>query len=228
MRLLLAEDDHLLGEGIVTALRRAGYSVDWFRDGATVAPALQSEHFDLVVLDLGLPKMDGLDVLRQIRRRGDATPVLVLTARDEVDDRVAGLDAGADDYLGKPFSLDELLARLRALQRRRSGRADNSLVYGPLWVDPASHRVELHGTPITLPRREFAVLQALLENKGSILSREQLEQTLYSWSEEVGSNTIEVHVHHLRKKIGNDIIRTVRGIGYTVDAEYRANKESET
>lgn len=219
MRLLLAEDDSLLGEGIVTALRRAGYSVDWFRDGATVGPALQNEHFDLVVLDLGLPKMDGLDVLRQIRKRGDATPVLVLTARDDVEDRVAGLDAGADDYLGKPFSTDELLARLRALQRRRGGRANNVLQHGNLTVDLASHRVEMSGEPIMLPRREFALLQALLEHRGNILSREQLEQTLYSWEDEVGSNTIEVHVHHLRKKLGNEVIRTVRGIGYTIDTD---------
>ncbi|NQD37680.1 response regulator [Permianibacter sp. IMCC34836] len=218
MRLLLAEDDSLLGEGIVTALRRAGYSVDWFRDGSTVGPALQNEHFDLVVLDLGLPKMDGMDVLRQIRKRGDLTPVLILTARDDLDDRVAGLDAGADDYLGKPFSVDELLARLRALQRRRGGRADNLLQHGDLTVDPASHRVELAGTPIVLPRREFALLHALLEHRGNVLSREQLEQTLYSWEDEVGSNTIEVHVHHLRKKLGNDLIRTVRGIGYTIDS----------
>ena len=217
MRLLLAEDDQLLGEGIVTALRRAGYSVDWFRDGATVGPAMQSEHFDLVILDLGLPKLDGLDVLRQMRKRGDATPVLILTARDEISDRVIGLDAGADDYLGKPFSLEELLARLRALQRRRGGRAENLIEHGELSVDPSGHRVSIQGEPVTLPRREFALLLALLENRGTILTREQLEQTLYSWAEEVGSNTIEVHVHHLRKKLGNDLIRTVRGIGYTID-----------
>ncbi len=219
MRLLLAEDDNLLGEGIVTALRRAGYSVDWFRDGAAVGPAVQNENFDLIVLDLGLPRINGLDVLRDLRKRGDTTPVLILTARDEVGDRVIGLDAGADDYLGKPFSLEELLARLRALQRRRGGRADNQIVHGALRLDPVSHRVEYSGVPVLLPRREFALLQALLESKGNVLSREQLEQTLYSWTEEVGSNTIEVHVHHLRKKLGNDLIRTIRGVGYTIDPE---------
>ncbi|MFZ5841661.1 MAG: response regulator [Pseudomonadota bacterium] len=226
MRLLLAEDDPLLGDGIVTALRRAGYSVDWFRDGAAVGPAMQSEHFDLVILDLGLPRLDGLEVLRQLRKRGDTTPVLILTARDEISDRVTGLDAGADDYLGKPFSLEELLARLRALQRRRGGRAENLIEHGALSVDPSGHRVSIDGEPVTLPRREFALLLALLENRGSILSREQLEQTLYSWAEEVGSNTIEVHVHHLRKKLGNDLIRTVRGIGYTIDQLPTATKST--
>ena len=225
MRLLLAEDDQLLGDGIVTALRRAGYSVDWFRDGVSAELALQNEQFDLVILDLGLPKRDGLDVLRNTRKRGESAPVLILTARDDVQDRVAGLDAGADDYLGKPFSVDELLARLRVLQRRRSGRVDNSIQHGTLRLDLNSHRVELAGTPVVLPRREFALLQALLENKGNVLSREQLEQTLYSWAEEVGSNTIEVHVHHLRKKFGNDLIRTVRGIGYTIDPDAGLNRD---
>ncbi len=217
MRLLLAEDDPLLGDGIVTALQREQYSVDWFKDGVSALHAATNETFDLIILDLGLPRMDGFQFLRALRERKLNAPVLVLTARDDVDDRVNTLDLGADDYLVKPFALKELLARLRALHRRHHGQANNVISRGSLVLNIQSHNVELDGTLINLPRREFALLQRLMENQGSILSREQLEQSLYAWDDEIGSNTIEVHIHYLRKKLGNDVIRTVRGMGYTID-----------
>ncbi len=217
MRLLLAEDDKLLGDGIVTALRREQYSVDWFTDGKTALQAATSEHFDLIVLDLGLPRLDGMDMLKQLREKHIKTPVLILTARDELDDRINGLDSGADDYMVKPFALQELLARLRALHRRQHGQTQNKIVHQQLELDVQAHSLTLAGQIISLPRREFALLQHLLENRGNVLSREQLEQSLYAWHDEVGSNTIEVHIHHLRKKLGNDMIRTVRGLGYTID-----------
>ncbi len=220
MRILLAEDDQLLGDGVVTALRRAGYTVDWVTDGAAASHALAVERFDAVVLDWGLPRRDGVSVLREMReQRQDLTPVLMLTARDEIDDRIAGLDAGADDYLGKPFSLQELLARLRALTRRATGRARNLITHLDIVLDPAERSVQRAGQPVTLTRREFAMLEGLLAARGTVLQREQLEQTMYGFDDEVGSNTVEVHIHHLRKKLGSDLIRTVRGIGYTIDRE---------
>lgn len=219
MRLLLVEDDPLLGDGLKAGLRQCGYSVEWLHDAASAEAALASEHFDLMVLDLGLPDRSGLSVLRGLRRRGDALPVLILTARDTVEDRVTGLDSGADDYMLKPFDLDELAARLRALLRRHGGRAENIIQHGALSLDPVAHTVRLHDSTVELPPREYAVLQLLLENRGRVLSRSRLEQSIYAWGDEVGSNAIEVYIHHLRKRLGSELIRTVRGVGYVIDQE---------
>jgi len=216
MRLLLVEDDALLGDGISASLRQEGYAVDWVRDGEAAVQACGTDQFDLIVLDLGLPRLPGLDVLRRLRQRGDTTPVLILTAYDAVADRVQGLDAGADDYLVKPFDIDELAARLRALARRRSGRATLAIEHGDLVLDPAAHTLTLHGEPVELPAREFALLHLLLLHAGEALSRSRLEEALYGWDMEVESNTLEVYIHHLRKKLGADLIRTVRGVGYMV------------
>ncbi|KAF1056954.1 MAG: Transcriptional regulatory protein QseB [Pseudomonas delhiensis] len=217
MRILLAEDDPLLGDGIRNGLGLEGDTVDWVTDGLAAEQALSTDEFDLVVLDLGLPRKDGLDVLRGMRRRGDLTPVLILTARDKVADRVAGLDSGADDYLTKPFDLDEMLARVRALTRRHTGRAMPLLQHGEVQLDPATHKVSLAGNPVELAPREYALLRLLLEQRGKVLSRTRLVEALYGWDGELESNAIEVHVHHLRRKLGNDLIRTVRGIGYGID-----------
>ena len=217
MRVLLVEDDELLGEGTRKGLIQDGYTVDWVKDGTLADQAMKTEKFDLVVLDLGLPKMPGITVLQNLRERGDVTPVLILTARESVEDRVKGLDSGADDYLTKPFNLDELLARLRSLQRRFASRAAPLLVHNDITLDPASHTVSYKDEPINLSRREFALLHVLLENAGRVLSREHLTQSLYGWGEEVDSNALEVHVHNLRKRFGQDFIRTVRGIGYTIE-----------
>ena len=206
MRILLAEDDLLLGDGIRAGLRLEGDTVEWVTDGVAAENALVTDEFDLLVLDIGLPRRSGLDILRNLRHQGLLTPVLLLTARDKVADRVAGLDSGADDYLTKPFDLDELQARVRALTRRTTGRALPQLVHG-----------ELSGQAVELAPREYALLRLLLENSGKVLSRNQLEQSLYGWSGDVESNAIEVHVHHLRRKLGNQLIRTVRGIGYGID-----------
>ena len=216
MRLLLVEDDEILGDGLKAGLGNAGYTVDWVSDGQAALHALESDEFSLVVLDIGLPRLSGLDVLRTARAAGVATPVLILTARDTVQDRVAGLDAGADDYLVKPFDLDELLARLRALRRRGAGRATTRIVHGDLVLDPSSHSVTQAGKNISLSRREFSLLESMLEQQGRVLSREQLEQQLYGWDGEVESNALEVHIHHLRRKLGPDLIRTVRGVGYVI------------
>lgn len=217
MRILLVEDDELLGEGTRKGLIQDGYTVDWVKDGALADQALKTEKFDLVVLDLGLPKMPGISVLQFMRDRGDTTPVLILTARESIEERVKGLDTGADDYLTKPYDLYELLARLRALQRRFASRAAPLLIHGDISLDPASHTVNYKGEPTNLSRREFALLHVLLENAGRVLSREHLTQSLYGWGEEVDSNALEVHVHNLRKRFGQDFIRTVRGIGYTIE-----------
>jgi len=216
MRILIVEDDSLLGDGIQAGLRQAGYSADWVRDGAAADAALAVEEFAAVVLDLGLPRISGLDLLRRLRAAGNAVPVLILTARDAVPDRVAGLDAGADDYMVKPFDLDELAARLRALVRRAHGQTSAVLNVGELELDPAAHSARFKGYPVDLSAREFAVLQALALNAGRVLSRERLEQSLYGWGEEVESNAIEVHIHHLRRKLAPELIRTVRGVGYTM------------
>ena len=216
MRILLAEDDELLGEGLRKGLAQENYTVDWVKDGLTADHALKSEKFDLVVLDLGLPKLPGLTVLQNMRSRGDISPVLILTARESIEDRVKGLDHGADDYLTKPFDLDELCARLRALQRRFAERAAPILTYGEIKLDPASHTITYKDELLNLSRREFALLHILLENAGRVLSREHLTQSLYGWGEEVDSNALEVHVHNLRKRFGQDFIRTVRGICYTI------------
>ena len=217
MRLLLVEDDPLLGDGLQTGLRQYGYTVDWLRTATSAEAALATEHYEIMVLDLGLPDRSGLTVLTQRRQRGDTLPVLILTARDAIEDRVKGLDSGADDYMLKPFDLDELAARLRALLRRHGGRADNTLRHGTIELDPAAHAVSLAGKKLDLPPREYAVLQLLLENSGRVLSRSRLEESLYSWDGEVESNAIEVYIHHLRKKFGSELIRTVRGVGYIID-----------
>ena len=218
MRLLLVEDDRMIGGTLRQALRLEGHAVDWVQDAQAAAASLASERFDLVLLDLGLPPhpryASGLDVLRELRARAVDTPVIVLTARDALEDRVAGLDAGADDYLVKPFELDELLARMRAVLRRHSGRAATRLVHEDLELDPATRRVTLRGEPVMLSARELAVLEALMQRPGAILSRAQLEDRLYGWGEEVESNAVSVYVHQLRKKLGPELIRTMRGVGY--------------
>jgi two-component system response regulator QseB len=216
MRVLLVEDDAMIGEAVRTGLRQDGFTVDWVREAEAGDAAIKAEAYALLLLDLGLPRKSGLDWLRELRRRGTRIPVLILTARDAVADRVAGLDSGADDYLVKPFDLDELSARLRALLRRDTGRAEPLLKHGELTLDPATHEATHRGETINLSAREFALLTALLERPGAILSRAQLEQRLYGWGEEVESNAVEVHIHHLRKKLGADFIRNVRGLGYTV------------
>ena len=221
MRILLVEDDGLLGDGLRTGLRGDGHAVDWVTGCGAATAALATEPFDLVVLDLGLPDGDGLDLLRRLRREGRELPVLVLTARDTVDDRVRGLDGGADDYVVKPVDLDELGARLRALVRRAHGQTQDLLAARDVVLDPAARRVTLGGEPVALAAREFDLLHALLLNAGRVLSREQLEQHLYRWGQEVDSNAVEVHIHHLRRKLGAELIQTVRGVGYLVprDAE---------
>ena len=216
MRVLLAEDDPMIGASIRRGLRQDGFAVDWVEDGRAAELALSEDVHDALVLDLGLPKRSGLDVLAAMRRRGDARPVLVLTARDAVADRVAGLDAGADDYLVKPFDLDELAARLRALLRRGSGRAGPVLAAGGVEINAAMREVRLNGEPVAVSPREFALLEALLSRPGTILSRAQLEEKLYGWSDPVESNAVEVHIHTLRKKLGADFIRNVRGVGWMV------------
>lgn len=217
MRLLLAEDDNNLGRGLHAGLSHEGYAVDWVRDGETADTAIVSEDYDVVVLDIGLPKRSGLEVLDNIRAKGKDLPVLILTARDTVEDRVIGLDRGADDYVIKPFDLNELCARIRALLRRRAGRSNPVITHGDIELDPASHTVKKEGKVVELSTRGFAVLQALLENHGRVMSRRHLEDSLYSWKEEIDSNAIEVHIHHIRKKLGGDLIRTIRGVGYIVD-----------
>jgi len=216
MRLLLVEDDAMVGAGIRAGLRQEGYTVDWVRDGAAAELATQGTPYEAVLLDIGLPKKTGLELLAHWRKQQNPVPVLIITARDAVADRIRGLDAGADDYLVKPFDLDELAARLRALLRRRSGRASPLIEVGALTLDPASHEVRLNGTAIKLSGREFALLQALLESPGVPLSRAQLEDRLYGWEEEIGSNAVEVYIHSLRRKLGNDWVRNVRGVGYMV------------
>lgn len=216
MRVLIVEDDETLGDGLYQGLTHEGYAVDWVKDGISADQALRAENFDIIVLDLGLPKMPGLRVLDNLRLRENRTPVLILTARDAIDDRIKGLDMGADDYMVKPFDLNEVIARLRALQRRSVERASSSIKYGKIEIDTASHTVLHDGVLLNLPRREFALLLKLVENQGKALSREQLSQSLYNWDEDVDSNALEVHIHNLRKKFGSELIRTIRGIGYMV------------
>ncbi len=222
MRILLAEDDTLLGDGLRAGLRQAGFLVDWVRDGAAAERELRAQPYAAAVLDLGLPLMDGLDVLASVRRAGVTLPVLVLTARDAVPDRIKGLDGGADDYVVKPIDLDELAARLRALVRRAHGQPQELLQVQDLQLDPAARTVQRAGRPVALSTREFDLLQALVLNAGRVLSREQLEQQLYSWGQEVDSNAVEVHVHHLRKKLGAALIQTVRGVGYLLPRDSAA------
>ncbi len=217
MRVLLVEDDEALGRALLEALRQEGYAADWMRDGDSALAALGVEAFDVCVLDLTLPGRDGMSVLAEARRAGCRVPVLVLTARDRPADRVAGLDAGADDYLIKPFDLGELLARLRSLTRRAAGRAGGRFSHGELEIDVPARTVTRAGTPVELSAREFALLQALFDHPGQVLTRPRLEQALYGWDDDVGSNTVEVYVHHLRRKLGATLIRTVRGVGYVID-----------
>jgi two-component system OmpR family response regulator/two-component system response regulator QseB len=216
--LLLVEDDPMIGESIGDGLRSDSYAVDWVRDGAAVELATAGVAYDLLLLDLGLPGKQGMDVLRSLRARGSDTPVLIISARDGTPARVAGLDAGADDYLVKPFDLDELLARVRALLRRRVARTRSMVVHGALTLDLASHDVTFDGEPVRLSAREFSVLRALLDSPGTVVSKSQLEEKLYGWNAEVESNTVDVYVHHLRKKFGADFIKNVRGVGYKVAA----------
>jgi two-component system OmpR family response regulator/two-component system response regulator QseB len=216
MRILLAEDDVLLGDALRAGLRQLGFQVDWVRDGLAAEHELMTGVYAAGVLDLGLPMKDGLKVLNTLRERKLAMPILVLTARDAVPDRVRGLDAGADDYVVKPVDLHELGARLRSLVRRASGQAQQTLVCAGVHIEPASRSVVMDGTAVTLSTREFDLLHALMRNAGRVLSREQLEQQMYSWGHEVESNTIEVHIHHLRRKLKPELIQTVRGVGYTI------------
>jgi len=216
MRILLAEDDTLLGDGLRAGLRQQGFQVDWVRDGAAAERELRAEPYAAAVLDLGLPLMDGMDVLASVRRAGVTLPVLVLTARDAVPERIRGLNLGADDYVVKPVDLEELAARLRALVRRAHGQAQESLVAQDVVLQPAARSVSLAGAPVALSGREFDLLHVLMLNAGRVLSREQIEQHLYSWGQEVESNAVEVHVHNLRRKLGAGLIHTVRGVGYTL------------
>ena len=214
MRLLLVEDDEMIAETVLESMRREGYAIDWAQDGRAAELSLGNGVYDLVLLDLGLPRKDGFDLLRGYRRQGGEAPVIILTARDAVNDRIRGLDAGADDYLIKPFDLDELAARARALLRRRIGQKQPVYTHGELTLDPAAHEVTKGGVRLALVPREFALLQALIEEPARVFTRAELEDKLYGWGEEVGSNTIEVHVHSLRRKIGAEQVVTVRGVGY--------------
>jgi two-component system OmpR family response regulator/two-component system response regulator QseB len=219
MRILVVEDDSLLGDALQTGLRQRGFDADWVKDGVAAELALRTGAFVAVVLDLGLPRLDGVELLRRERARGSKVPVLVLTARDAVEDRVRGFDTGADDYVIKPVDLDELAARLRALVRRSRGEAAPVLEIGELRLDPAARTVAYRGNPVELKAKEFNLLQELLLNAGRVLSREQIEERLYAWGEEVGSNAVEVHIHHLRRKLAPGLIRTVRGVGYMLPRE---------
>ncbi len=217
MRLLLVEDDEILGDGLKSGLTMEGYAVDWLTDGKQADEALQTHSYEILVLDLNLPGMNGLDVLKALRKRKDATLVLILTARDTVNDRVIGLDSGADDFVVKPFDMNEICARLRALIRRHGGRGTPLLEHKGVVLDPASHKVTVDGRDVDISQKEFEVLNFLLANKGAVISRARLEETLYSWNSEIESNTVEVHIHHLRKKLPANFIRTVRGVGYIID-----------
>ena len=217
MRVLLIEDDQLIGDGIKVGLEKLGFAVDWFSDGLEGEEALYQIPYEAVVLDLGLPGQDGLEVLKNWRQNGRKEPVLILTARGDVDERIAGLNSGADDYLGKPFSLKEVQARLNALIRRSNGRSAPMLTYKQVCFDPQTRKVTLDGNEVVLSPKEIALLELLLLNKNKMLSKEMIENKIYSWDDEVSSNAVEVHIHHLRKKLGKDIVRTVNKIGYILE-----------
>ena len=219
MRILLIEDDAMIGKAVQLGLGQAGFAVDWVTDGRAAELSLANGVYDLAVLDLGLPKKDGMAILATLRGLGNSIPVLIASARDTVQDRIAGLEAGADDYVLKPFDLDELVARVRALLRRHAGSGSPLLKVGALVLDPARKSCTLSGEPVELSAKEFAVLEALMQRPGAVLSREKLEESVYGWSEEVTSNAIEVHLHHLRKKLGAETIRNVRGVGYRVSED---------
>ncbi len=219
MRILLVEDDSLLGDGVCAGLRREENAVDWVKNGETALSAMAETQYDCVVLDIGLPRMSGLDVLAHVRESNNAVPVLILTAQDDIADRVKGLDAGADDYLVKPFEFSELCARLRALTRRTRGNASEIIHYKNITINTTAHSAEYNDKTVELSRREYTLLIEMVSNQGRVLSRQHLEQKLYSWGDEIESNTIEVYIHHLRKKLYSDLIKTVRGIGYIVAKE---------
>ena len=219
MRLLLVEDDTMIGESVLDLLRSEGHAVDWVKDGDIALRVLDSQPYDLILLDLGLPKCDGLTVLRTLRSRNDRTPVLVASARDAVAQRIEGLDCGADDYIVKPYDLGELLARIRSLVRRAAGRAEPVYAHAGVSIDPATREVTVEGVPVVVSAREWAILELLLVRPGTVLSRKQLEERLYSWKDGVSSNAVEVHIHSLRKKMGGDLIQNVRGVGYMISKE---------
>jgi two-component system response regulator QseB len=219
MRILLIEDDNLIGDGIKTGLTKLGFNLDWFTDGMVGKNALESAPYDAVILDLSLPGLDGLDLLRQWRQAGHDVPVLILTARDALEQRVDGLQSGADDYLCKPFALTEVAARLQALIRRRHGQLTPQLVHGNVTFDVASRSVSCNGESVVLTPRELAVLELFLNNKGRVLARPLIQEKLYNWDDDVSSNAVEVHIHHLRRKLGSSFIRTVHGVGYTLGDE---------
>jgi len=219
MRLLLIEDDEILGDGLVAGLKMEGYAVDWLTNGKLADEALKLNSYELIVLDLNLPDMDGMAILKALRSRKDETPVMVLTAKDTIPDRVLGLDSGADDFVIKPFELDEVCARLRALARRSEGRGAPTIAYKGIVLDPASHQVTFHDEKVDLSQKEFEILSFLMSNIGKVVSRSRLEESLYSWDSDVESNTVEVHIHYLRKKLDPALIRTVRGVGYIIDNE---------
>ena len=216
MRILLIEDDSMIGDGIKAGLGKLGFTLDWFTDGEMGKAALDSAPYDAVILDLSLPGIDGMQLLREWRRDGKDTPVLILTARDALEQRVSGLQAGADDYLCKPFALVEVAARLQALIRRRHGQISPTLIHGNLQFNPAARSATLNGETVVLTQREISVMELFLNNKGRVLPRPLIQEKLYSWDDEVSSNAVEVHIHHLRKKLGNGFIRTVHGVGYTL------------
>lgn len=216
MRVLVVEDDPMIGESMQRGLKKSGFAVDWVQDGKSAEHALGNGVYDMMILDLGLPRKDGLELLSQMRERGNDLPVLIVTARDAVDDKVAGLNSGADDYLVKPFDFNELNARVNAIMRRRSGSGNPQIIYGALTLDPIAHQVTLHGDIVGLSAKEFALLRALMAKPGSVLSRAELEEALYGWEEEIGSNAVEVHIHNLRNKLGTHVILNVRGAGYRV------------
>ena len=216
MRILLVEDDPMVGQSICTALRIAQFTLDWVKDGIAAEHAIASGNYSLLLLDLGLPRKSGWDILKSLRQRGNSIPVLILTARDAVEDRILGLNLGADDYLVKPFDLDELIARMRALLRRNSGQESAEIVYGALSIDTVRHEVRLKGELVNLSAKEFAIFHALMEKPGAVLSRDKLEEKIYGWGDEIASNTVQVYIHYLRKKFGADVILNVRGVGYRV------------
>jgi two-component system response regulator QseB len=219
MRMLVIEDDAMIGKAVRDGLVRAGFTVDWVTDGRSAELALANGVYDLAILDLGLPRKDGMAILSSLRSKGNSIPVLIATARDTVSDRIAGLEAGADDYVLKPFDLGELVARVRALLRRHAGSGSPVLKCGSLTLDPVRKLVFRAGEPVEVSAKEFAVLEALMQRPGTFLTRQQLEESVYGWGEEIGSNAIEVHLHHLRKKLGSDAIRNVRGVGYRVSED---------
>lgn len=219
MRLLLVEDDEILGDGLVAGLKIEGYAVDWLTNGRLANEALKTHNYDLVVLDWNLPEMDGIAILRALRARKDETPVMILTAKDTIPDRVMGLDTGADDFVIKPFELDEVCARLRALVRRKEGRSIPTIEHKGIVLDPASRLVTYNGEKVELSQKEFEILSFLMGNIGKVVSKARLEETLYSWDSDVESNTVEVYIHYLRKKLESSFIRTVRGVGYIIDSE---------